>query len=107
MPRLISNPNLDICLDYMSEIYMDARAALAQNNDFTEQQAAQLLESAWQAANNVNKHLWQEQEEEDLCCQEEQSLRDEEKRQQQDETQHRDEELIRKNGYCHYGHNGS
>lgn len=96
MPRLISNPNLDICPDYMSEIYTDARATLSQNNDFTEQQAAQLLESAWQAANNVNKRLWQEQEEGDLRRQEEQSLRDEEERKQQDEAQRREEELTRR-----------
>jgi hypothetical protein len=75
MPRLISNPNLDICPDYTSDLYTDARATLSQNNGLTEQQAAQLLESAWQAANNVNKGLWQEQEEGDLRRQEEQSLR--------------------------------
>ncbi|KAG1866766.1 hypothetical protein F4604DRAFT_1524080, partial [Suillus subluteus] len=66
------DPNLNICPDYASKDFVDTRAQLI-SEDITEEQAIQLLKNIWQANNNTEKGLWQQQVNDDR---EEQAHRD-------------------------------
>lgn len=64
MPRIRSDPNLNLCPDYNSEDFANTRAQLV-NDNTTEEQAVQLLRNIWLANNNLDKRLWQQQLEND------------------------------------------
>ncbi|KAG2088740.1 uncharacterized protein F5147DRAFT_587506 [Suillus discolor] len=64
MPRIRSDPNLNLCPDYNLEDFANTRAQLV-NDNTTEEQAVQLLRNIWLANNNLDKRLWQQQLEND------------------------------------------
>ncbi|KAG2058090.1 hypothetical protein BDR06DRAFT_876975 [Suillus hirtellus] len=95
MPRIINNPNLNVCPDYASLHYANARVQLI-NDNVTEEQSIQLLRTIWHAANDAEIDLWEGQVEvkreqcknlqeeqnriEQECINEEESARKEEKK---------------------------
>ncbi|KAG2141113.1 hypothetical protein DEU56DRAFT_941415, partial [Suillus clintonianus] len=64
MPRLHSDPNLNICPDYADGVFADTRLQLT-NENINEQQAIAILRNIWQADNNIAKAQWDRQVEED------------------------------------------
>ncbi|KIJ59029.1 hypothetical protein HYDPIDRAFT_101523 [Hydnomerulius pinastri MD-312] len=95
MPRLLADPNLEICPDYASEIY-DAVCTALVDDHTTEQQAIQKLQAVWQAGNTAMKVQWQEQlnhEQEDW---EEQARLAEERQVQLAQVEHDEEEAALK-----------
>ncbi|KAG2123779.1 uncharacterized protein EDB93DRAFT_1098877 [Suillus bovinus] len=64
MPRIRNDPNFNICLDYASINFANTRAQLI-NENVDEEQAIQLLRNIWQANNETDKVLWQQQLAED------------------------------------------
>ncbi|KAG0693778.1 hypothetical protein DFH29DRAFT_815996 [Suillus ampliporus] len=60
MLRIINDPNLNVCLDYVSPPYTNARAQLI-NDNITEEQAILLLRTIWHAANDIDIGLWEAQ----------------------------------------------
>ncbi|KAG1860253.1 hypothetical protein DFJ58DRAFT_657879, partial [Suillus subalutaceus] len=54
------DPNLNVCPDYASDDFVNTQAQLI-NEDIAEEQAVQLLKNIWQASNNTEKRLWQQQ----------------------------------------------
>ncbi|KAG1863775.1 hypothetical protein F4604DRAFT_1523759, partial [Suillus subluteus] len=60
MPRIRNDPNLNICPDYNLDDFTNTRAQPI-NQDTTEAQAVQLLRNIWEANNNADKCLWQQQ----------------------------------------------
>ncbi|KAG2342070.1 hypothetical protein BDR05DRAFT_935759 [Suillus weaverae] len=64
MPRIHNDPNFNICPDYASDTFVNTRAQLI-NDNITEEQAVQLLRNIWEANNDVDKILWQQQVEND------------------------------------------
>ncbi|KAG0704418.1 hypothetical protein DFH29DRAFT_1068118 [Suillus ampliporus] len=60
MPRIINDPNLNVCPDYASPPYANARAQLI-NDNVTEEQSIFLLRTIWRAANDADIGLWEAQ----------------------------------------------
>lgn len=60
MPRIYNDPNFNICPDCASDTFVNTRAQLI-NNNITEEQAIQLLRNIWEANNDTDKILWQQQ----------------------------------------------
>ncbi|KAG2339974.1 hypothetical protein BDR05DRAFT_991747 [Suillus weaverae] len=78
MPRIRDDPNFNICPDYASDTFVNTRAQLI-NNNIAEEQAVQLLRNIWEANNDADKILWQQQVENDReQCAQHQRLEDEE-----------------------------
>ncbi|KAG1796690.1 uncharacterized protein HD556DRAFT_1234065 [Suillus plorans] len=60
MLRIWNDPNLNICPDYVSEVFANIQAQLV-NDNTTKAQVMQLLHNIWEANNNAIKVLWQQQ----------------------------------------------
>ncbi|KAF8833952.1 hypothetical protein BDN67DRAFT_985678 [Paxillus ammoniavirescens] len=95
MPRLLHDPNLDVCPDYALEIFAATRARIV-NAHTTEEQAILALREIWQVANDTDKELWQQQQVDDLEEREQAVLREEEQRALEAELLKDEEEVARK-----------
>lgn len=91
MPRLSSDPNLNICPNYADDTFINTRLQLT-NENITEAQAIVILRNIWQAGNTADKAQWQAQREEDRERQENiERLEDEEQARQEQDRRDEDE----------------
>ncbi|KAG1784777.1 uncharacterized protein HD556DRAFT_1250835 [Suillus plorans] len=105
MPRIINDPNLNICPDYASPHYANAQAQLV-NDNVTEEQSIQLLRTIWRAANNADIDLWEgqveverEQRENLRRIQEEEQDRIEQERIDEEESARKEEKKKHKHKF--------
>ncbi|KAG1851420.1 hypothetical protein DFJ58DRAFT_886304 [Suillus subalutaceus] len=93
MLRIRNNPNLNICPDYVSEVFANIRAQLV-NENTTEVQAMQLLRNIWEANNNAIKVLWQRQVDEDEEQEEQRQRLDKEEQERLNQERINEEEVA-------------
>ncbi|KAG1792976.1 uncharacterized protein HD556DRAFT_1309001 [Suillus plorans] len=105
MPRIINDPNLNVCPDYASPHYANARAQLV-NDNVTEEQSIQLLRTIWRAANDADIDLWEgqvevkrEQRENLRRIQEEEQDRIEQERIDEEESARKEEKKKHKHKF--------
>jgi len=84
MPRITVNPNLVEAPDFTLEVYTVARDAIAAQHSISVEAAAECLNEAWTADNNIKKQAWEQQE---LADREEAAQRAQEEEQQHEELQ--------------------
>jgi hypothetical protein len=70
MPRITSDPSLEVPPDFASDAFQPIRAALVATNQQTEEEATASLLASWTNANNARKELWAVQVEDDRLLQE-------------------------------------
>ena len=62
MPRITVNPNLAEAPDFTLEVYTVACDAIAAQHGISAEAAAERLNEAWTADNNIKKQAWEQQE---------------------------------------------
>ncbi|KAG1720962.1 hypothetical protein EDB19DRAFT_1917613 [Suillus lakei] len=95
MPRIVYNPNLNICPDYASQEHAESRLPLT-NANIDEDQAVQILRNIWEAGNNAAKAQWQEQVNMDREQREHRAHIEEEEQARLEQLQNEEEETTRK-----------
>ncbi|EIN05227.1 hypothetical protein PUNSTDRAFT_32758, partial [Punctularia strigosozonata HHB-11173 SS5] len=65
MPRITVNPHEQVPPDFAGPAFILARAAIAQANGITEEEAIQALTDQWASQNNAEKQAWNAQAAED------------------------------------------
>lgn len=90
-----NDPNHNICPDYMSEVFDNARAQLI-NANTTEEQAVQLLKNIWEANNNADKVTWRQQEEDEREDREHREQLEDDERERLEQARAEEEEATRK-----------
>ncbi|KAJ8588645.1 hypothetical protein M405DRAFT_901876 [Rhizopogon salebrosus TDB-379] len=105
MPRLQNDPNLNICPDFASPDFADARAQLT-NDGMAEEQSIILLRTVWEATNNSAKLQWQAQveidkEQHDVLQRRNQEEQDKKEwqRLEEEEAAHKEERKRNKHKY--------
>jgi hypothetical protein len=73
MPRIETDPNLQICPDFASDAFAAIREVLIAASDSTHEETAASLTASWEAQNAINKAAWAMQEEGDALLREEQA----------------------------------
>ncbi|KAG0698266.1 hypothetical protein DFH29DRAFT_777588, partial [Suillus ampliporus] len=95
MPRLNSDPNLNICPDYADNAFADTRLQLT-NENINEAQAIAILKNIWQADNNIAKDQWTRQVEEDTEWREHMNRLNEEEQDRLEQDRLEEDEAARK-----------
>ncbi|KAG2349299.1 hypothetical protein BDR05DRAFT_985891 [Suillus weaverae] len=95
MPRIRNDPNFNICPDYTSDTFVNTRAQLI-NDNITEEQAVQLLRNIWEANNDTDKILWQQQVENDREQRAQRQRLEDEEQERLDQARVDEEDAIRK-----------
>ncbi|KAG2124369.1 hypothetical protein DEU56DRAFT_692862, partial [Suillus clintonianus] len=103
MPRILNDPNLNICPDYATPPYANARAQLI-NEHINEEQAIQILKNIWEASNNVEKGLCQGQVEDEREHREHLNQLQQEQQDRHEQEQIEEAELARKEEKKKYKH---
>ncbi|KIK93190.1 hypothetical protein PAXRUDRAFT_12802 [Paxillus rubicundulus Ve08.2h10] len=93
MPRLLHDPNLDVCPDYASELFAGTRARIV-NAHTTEEQAILILQEIWQQqADDL------EEREQAVLCKEEQRALEVELLKDKEEVARKEEKKKNKHKY--------